>query len=81
MTVSGCPARRERGGPVVTITFDRPDKRNALDSTTAALVLPWLAGLDADPTVACLVLTGADPAFCAGLDLRELRARGQARPS
>ena len=73
-------ARRESDGPVVTITLDRPDKRNALDSAMAALLLGWLAELDEDPALGCLVLTGADPAFCAGLDLHEFRARGHAPP-
>jgi enoyl-CoA hydratase len=73
MTTGRPPARLDRDGAVVTITLDRPTKRNAIDSELAALVDEWLVELDADPEVGCLVLTGSDPAFCAGLDLVEFR--------
>ena len=35
-----------------------------------------LRELDADDTVRVMILTGADPAFCAGLDLKELGESG-----
>lgn len=61
---------------MATVTFNRPDRRNAISSDLAATVRPWLSRLCADPTVGCIVLTGTDPAFCAGLDLAELRSTG-----
>lgn len=54
---------------VRTLTLDRPDRLNAL---TAALLAELIAALETasiDPTVRCLVLTGAGRGFCAGYDL------------
>ena len=55
---------------VMTLTLSRPKQRNALD---LALVEALAAAVDryaADPELRCAVLTGAPPAFCAGLDLK-----------
>lgn len=57
---------------IATITLNRPDARNALSSEVLRLLPDLLARADADPEVDVLILTGADPAFCAGLDLKEL---------
>ncbi|WCO68711.1 enoyl-CoA hydratase [Iamia majanohamensis] len=57
---------------VATVTMNRPEARNAL-SMDLLRALPRTVGeLDADYDVAAIVLTGSDPAFCAGLDLREV---------
>jgi enoyl-CoA hydratase len=61
---------------VATVTLNRPDARNAL-STELIRVLSQLVGeADARDDVDVLILTGADPAFCAGLDLKELGRDG-----
>lgn len=57
---------------VATLTLNRPDARNALSMELLRTLPRVVAELDADPDVAVMVLTGADPAFCAGLDLREV---------
>lgn len=57
---------------VATITLNRPDARNALSSEVLALLPRLLEEAERDATVDVLILTGADPAFCAGLDLTEL---------
>ncbi len=57
---------------VATITLNRPHARNALDSATLRLLPALVAEADGDAAVDVLVLTGADPAFCAGLDLKQL---------
>jgi enoyl-CoA hydratase len=57
---------------VATITLNRPEARNALDAATLRLLPEVVARADADSTVDVLILTGADPAFCAGLDLKQL---------
>ena len=57
-----------------TVTFHRPRVRNALTGSLVTAVRQALADLDADPDVAVIVLTGTDPAFCAGLDLKALAA-------
>ncbi len=57
---------------VATVTLNRPGARNALSAGLRAALPELVARADADPEVAVIVLTGADPAFCAGLDLKEL---------
>ncbi len=57
---------------IATITLNRPEARNALSSEVLALLPTLMRAADADDDVDVVILTGADPAFCAGLDLREL---------
>ena len=57
---------------VSTVTLNRPDARNAMNSLLQRALAIALAGAEADDGVDVVILTGADPAFCAGLDLREL---------
>ena len=61
---------------IATITLNRPEARNALSSEVLQLLPELMRSADADPDVDVLVLTGADPAFCAGLDLKELGTSG-----
>jgi len=61
-------------GGVATVTLNRPEKRNALNAEVQGLLPRVVATLDADEAVGVIILTGADPAFCAGVDLRELGA-------
>lgn len=61
-------------GPVAVVTIDRPERRNAVDSATAAALLAAIEAADADEAVAVIVLTGAGGAFCAGADLQALAA-------
>ncbi len=57
---------------VATITLNRPAVRNALNGPLLDGLHAAVSGLDADDDVDVLVLTGADPAFCAGVDLKAL---------
>jgi len=57
---------------VAVVTLNRPERRNAITGKLLAGLRDALAGLDARADVRAIVLTGADPAFCAGLDLTEL---------
>lgn len=68
--------RYEVDGAVVTVTIDRPQVRNAVDSATAAELVDCFKRFDADDTLNVAVLTGASGTFCAGFDLKEL-ASGQ----
>ncbi len=61
---------------VATLTLNRPEARNALDGALRAALWDAVGRMGDDPGVDVVVLTGADPAFCAGLDLRELAAAG-----
>ncbi|WP_099022678.1 enoyl-CoA hydratase [Mycolicibacterium palauense] len=55
-----------------TLTLNRPEARNALSAALRGRLFPALAEAEADPEVDVVILTGADPVFCAGLDLKEL---------
>ncbi|MGH9270702.1 MAG: enoyl-CoA hydratase, partial [Ilumatobacteraceae bacterium] len=70
------PVLLEVSERVATVTLNRPDARNALSGEVLRLLPKLLLQADADPEVDVLVLTGADPAFCAGLDLKELGSSG-----
>lgn len=55
---------------VGTITFNRPDRRNALSLEVFADLSDCLDAWRDDDAVACVVLTGGEDVFCAGLDLK-----------
>ena len=57
-------------GDVATVTIDRPERRNALDSAAAAAVKEAIQ--EASSSARVVILTGAGKAFCAGGDLEEL---------
>ncbi len=57
---------------VRTLTLNRPQSRNALSAALRGQVFAALRDAETDDSVDVLILTGADPAFCAGLDLKEL---------
>ena len=61
---------------IATITLNRPEARNALSSEVLRLLPQRLREVDADDAVDVIILTGTDPAFCAGLDLKELGSTG-----
>jgi methylglutaconyl-CoA hydratase len=60
-------------GPAAVLTINRPDKRNALCRPLIAAITDAVRRAADDANVRCLVLTGNGPAFCAGMDLDELR--------
>jgi enoyl-CoA hydratase len=62
---------------VAVVIIDRPERRNALTTALMAAIAETMAALDNDDSVGAIVLTGRDPAFCAGLDLSELSSTGQ----
>jgi enoyl-CoA hydratase/carnithine racemase len=65
---------RRDDGAVATLTLNRPGAYNALSLAMMEAVLEELAMLDRDPAVAVVVLEGSGKGFCAGHDLKELRA-------
>jgi len=56
---------------VATVTLHRPEARNALNRALMYALWDAIAAAGADPEVDAVILTGADPAFCAGVDLKE----------
>ena len=61
---------------IATITLNRPSARNALSSQLLALLPQVMHEADGRDDVDVIILTGADPAFSAGLDLKELGTSG-----
>ena len=57
---------------VAVVTLNRPESRNALNPALNAALAGAIAACDARDDVDAIVLTGADPAFCAGVDLKAL---------
>ena len=61
---------------IATITLNRPEARNALSTEVLRLLPQRMREADASDDVDVVILTGSDPAFCAGLDLKELGSTG-----
>lgn len=59
----------ERDGAVALLTFQRPEKLNALDPAMIDALAARLEELSADDAVRCAILTGAGKAFVAGADI------------
>jgi len=62
----------ERIDGVGVLTLDDPERRNALSLSLCEAIVEAVDDLESDPDVGALVVTGADPAFCAGADLMQL---------
>ncbi len=60
----------EADGPVVVVTIDRPEVRNAVDRPTADELVAAFRQFDAEAEARVAVLTGAGGTFCAGADLK-----------
>lgn len=59
-------------GHVATVTINRPDRRNAIDSAHHAQLIDVWQTIEADPEIWIVVLTGAgEQSFCAGADIHE----------
>lgn len=64
----------DRQDGVVTLTLNRPDQYNALSSELLDELGEALAELEQDLDLRCVVIAGAGKAFCAGHDLKQMRA-------
>ncbi len=67
----------ENRGHVRVLTLDRPERRNALSTDIQADLVEELLDAAEGGTVRAIVLTGNGPAFCAGFDLKEIRAQDE----
>ena len=65
---------KESDRGVLRLTLNRPDARNALSAALMSELLDALARAATDAQARFVVIAGAGPAFCAGHDLREIRA-------
>jgi len=73
------PVVIDSDGPIVVVTIDRPERRNAVDGETAIALAEAFRAFEADDTVAVAVLAGAGGTFCAGADLKAIVAGGANR--
>ncbi|HEY5636320.1 MAG TPA: enoyl-CoA hydratase [Burkholderiales bacterium] len=67
--------REDRAG-IATLTMNRPQQMNLLTSAMLAALQDAFDAIGADPSVRVVVLAGAGKGFCAGHDLKEIRALG-----
>lgn len=68
--------RIERDGPVVTVTLDRPEARNAItEPEQSREFVDFCDAMANDRSVRAIILTGAGKAFCAGGDVKMMRDR------
>src|SRR5471032_2451055 len=63
---------------ICRITLNRPERRNALNPRAYAEIEAAFRHANADPDVRCVIVTGADPSFCSGEDVKEMMT-GEAR--
>lgn len=59
-------------GSIVTLTLNRPERRNALSRSLMARLDDTLSDLAADPSVRAIVIAANGTVFCAGMDLHEM---------
>lgn len=65
-----------RDGPIVTVTINRPDVRNAISSQADITAIEsFCADVTADLSIRAVVLTGAGRAFCAGGNVKDMAAK------
>jgi methylglutaconyl-CoA hydratase len=77
MSDGGAPLGVSLADGVLTLTLDRPDKRNALSAALIDALHAALERADLDAEVRVVVLRGAGRDFCAGADLDELLASAE----
>ena len=61
----------EKNEKVFTVTINRPERRNALNAALLEAACEAIAAAEADHSRRVLILRGAGPMFCSGLDLVE----------
>src|SRR5689334_24347208 len=62
-----------RSGRVLEARLNRPDKRNALSAELCRELVSVIEDADHDAAIGAILLTANGPAFCAGMDLAEVR--------
>ena len=62
----------EKDAGVLTVTLNRPEKKNAVNCEVMCSLYDAWQDLDADDSLRCAILTGTGDTFCAGMDLSEI---------
>ena len=65
----------ERDGRVAILRLNRPKALNALNAEVMRTLVARTAGLDRDPEVGAILVTGSEKAFAAGADIKEMEDR------
>ncbi len=73
--------RYEKAGHIATLTLNRPDVRNALNYQSFQDLNGAFVAAQADADIRCIILTGADPAFCSGDDVKQIMEKEAGQPS
>lgn len=76
MTIANDLVLRHDDSGITRLTLNRPEARNALSLEMMRQFMAHLESMAHDPAVRVIILSGNGPAFCAGHDLKELRADG-----
>jgi enoyl-CoA hydratase len=71
-TVSSPAVLVEREGPILIVTLNRPEKKNAVNSEAMCRLYDAWVELDRDDALRVAILTGRGDTFCAGMDLAEI---------
>ncbi len=74
MNEESCLLRDDRADGLTTLTLNRPGQFNSLSREMLTALQTELDAIAADETVRVVVIAGAGKAFCAGHDLKEMRA-------
>ena len=65
---------RERHDKTIVLTLNEPEARNPLSDALVDSLIGALSAINGDPSVSCVVITGAGSAFCSGGNLKDMRA-------
>jgi enoyl-CoA hydratase len=74
------PVLVEQDDTVLTVTLNRPEKRNAINCHMMCLLADAWAELDRNDAIRVAVLTGRGTTFCAGMDLTEITRMSEPEP-
>ncbi|MFK8020191.1 MAG: crotonase/enoyl-CoA hydratase family protein [Pseudomonadales bacterium] len=75
------PVLIEKNDGVMTVTLNRPEKRNAINCESMCILFDAWQELDSDKSLSCAILTGNGPIFCAGMDLSEIPIMSTGKPN
>ncbi len=80
MTASDPAVLVEKDGHVLTVTLNRPEKKNCVNSEVMCRLYDAWVQLDEDPELRVAILTGKGDTFCAGMDLSEIPKLSSGKP-
>jgi enoyl-CoA hydratase len=78
--VAAEPLRTALADGVLTVTIDRPEAKNALSLAMRQRLQALCVDVDDRDDVDVMILTGTDPVFCAGADVKEIARLGSSLP-